>query len=54
MTDIIFVIDISTGVELRIPGRYESKHFGDNEVLAAGVKLARALGGRFSHWEDAK
>lgn len=53
MRAFVLVVDILPGVRLRLPGELEAKHFHSDAITEAGLLAAKALGGRFSHWEDA-
>lgn len=54
MTDIILVLDLAPGVELRLPARVEAKHYTLQEAAdEALATLANKLKLRASHWEDA-
>ena len=54
MINIILVFDVCPGVQIRIPARHEAKHFGSRVIEEAGLKLAKSMGVRYSHYEDAE
>lgn len=52
MDRITFMIEIGDGVAIIVPGLWDSKHFGVEDVNAAGHALAKQLGGEMAYWKE--